>query len=104
MPKAIASLFRKQPMSSRLTKLNAAFLICSSVFRTMKLIALFLILSRGSNVVSAAERDAAITENELVRRTQELYDAVVPGNQAPWKKYFADDSILPMKKDAPWIR
>src|SRR5437868_12279057 len=98
MPKAIASLFRKQPMSSRLARLNAAFLICNSVFRTMKLIPLFLILSCGSNVVSAAERDAAISENELVRRTQELYDAVVPGNQAPWKKYFADDSIFADEK------
>jgi hypothetical protein len=27
-------------------------------------------------------------------RTVELYDAVVPGNQAPWKKYFADDRIF----------
>jgi Domain of unknown function (DUF4440) len=42
--------------------------------------------------------DAAITENELVRRTQELYDAVVPGNQAPWTKYFADDSIFADEK------
>src|SRR5256885_6580788 len=98
MPKAIASLFRKQPMSSRLARLNAAFLICNSVFRTMKLIALFLILSCGSNVVSAAERDAAISENELVRRTQELYDAVAAGNQAPWKKYFADDCIFSDEK------
>src|SRR5439155_586431 len=49
----------------------------------MKLLAIFLVLSCGSNVVSPAERDAAITENELVRRTQELYDAVVPGNQVP---------------------
>jgi hypothetical protein len=57
----------------------------------MKLIAIFLILACGSNVGSAAEGDAAMTENELVRRTQELYDAVVPGNQTPWKKYFADE-------------
>ncbi|WP_158944314.1 DUF4440 domain-containing protein [Granulicella sp. S190] len=35
-----------------------------------------------------------ITEAELVRRTQQLYDAVAPGNQAPWKLYFADDAIL----------
>jgi len=35
---------------------------------------------------------AAITEKELVRRTQELMDAVAPGNQEPWKKYFADDA------------
>src|SRR5437773_605610 len=37
--------------------------------------------------------DVPITQDELVRRTQELYDAIVPGNQAPWKKYFADDCI-----------
>lgn len=64
----------------------------------MKLLAIFLILVCGSNVGSAAERDARITENELIRRTQELYDAVVPGNQAPWKKYFADDSIFADEK------
>jgi len=64
----------------------------------MKLFAILLILFCGSNFVSAAERDAAITEAELVRRTQELYDAVVPGNQAPWKKYFADDSIFADEK------
>ncbi|HMH79169.1 MAG TPA: nuclear transport factor 2 family protein, partial [Candidatus Acidoferrum sp.] len=28
----------------------------------------------------------------MVRRTQELMDAVAPGNQEPWKKYFADDA------------
>src|SRR5437016_14083714 len=64
----------------------------------MKLFAIFLVLSCGSNVVSPAERDAAITENELVRRTQELYDAVVPGNQVPWKKYFANDCIFADEK------
>src|SRR6266481_6675171 len=64
----------------------------------MKLLAIFLVLSCGSNVVSPAERDAAITENELVRRTQELYDAVVPGNQVPWKKYFANDCIFSDEK------
>src|SRR6266446_1744901 len=98
MSKAIASLFRKQPTSLPLAGLKAAFLICNSIFRTMKLAALLLILSCGSNVVSAAERDAVITETELVRRTQELYDAVVPGNQAPWKQYFADDSIFADEK------
>ena len=64
----------------------------------MKLLGIFLVLYCGSNVVSSAERDPAITENELVRRTQELYDAVVPGNQAPWKKYFADDCIFADEK------
>ena len=64
----------------------------------MKLSAIFLILFCGSNVISAGERDAVITETELVGRTQQLYDAVVPGNQAPWKKYFADDSIFADEK------
>src|SRR5438552_14992688 len=38
--------------------------------------------------------DVPITQDELVRRTQELYDAIVPGNQAPWKKYFSGDCII----------
>jgi hypothetical protein len=42
--------------------------------------------------------DVSITQDELVRRTQELYDAIVPGNQAPWKKYFADDCIFSDEK------
>src|SRR5437870_7408437 len=42
--------------------------------------------------------DVPITQDELVRCTQELYDAVVPGNQAPWKKYFADDCIFADEK------
>ena len=42
--------------------------------------------------------DAPITQDELARRTQELYDAIVPGDQAPWKKYFADDCIFSDEK------
>jgi len=42
--------------------------------------------------------DPPITQDELVRRTQELYDAVAPGNQEPWKKYFADDCIFSDEK------
>ena len=34
-----------------------------------------------------------ITQDELVHRTLELFDSVAPGNQAPWKKYFADDCM-----------
>jgi Domain of unknown function (DUF4440) len=41
---------------------------------------------------------APITEQELVRRTQELCDAIAPGNQEPWKKYFADDCIFADEK------
>jgi hypothetical protein len=39
-----------------------------------------------------------ITQEELVRRTQELFDAVVPGNKEPWQKYFADDCIFADEK------
>ena len=42
--------------------------------------------------------DVPITHDELIRRTQELYDAVVPGDQSPWKKYFADDCIFADEK------
>ena len=45
----------------------------------------------------AAPRPAAetgsITQEELVRRTQEMFDAVAPGNQLPWQKYLADDCL-----------
>jgi hypothetical protein len=34
----------------------------------------------------------------LVRRTQELFDAVVPGNAEPWKKYYADDCLFADEK------
>jgi Domain of unknown function (DUF4440) len=49
-------------------------------------------------VTSAGAADVPITQDELVRRTQELFDAIVPGNQAPWKKYFADDCIFADEK------
>src|SRR5215211_910330 len=49
-----------------------------------------------ATIVCAA--DVPITQDELVRRTQELYDAVVSGNQAPWKKHFADDCMFADEK------
>ncbi len=51
-----------------------------------------------SAVTLACAADLPITQDELVRRTQELYDAIVPGNQVPWKKYFADDCIFADEK------
>ena len=44
-----------------------------------------LLLCVGAPVTAPGE-NSTITEAELVRRTQELFDALVPGNQAPWKK------------------
>jgi hypothetical protein len=43
-----------------------------------------------SLAVASSSPKPGITQDELVRRTQELFDAVAPGDQAPWKKYFAD--------------
>jgi hypothetical protein len=51
-----------------------------------------------SSVPFAVRGDTAITQDELVRRTQELFDAVVPGNQEPWKKYYAADSLFADEK------
>jgi hypothetical protein len=45
-----------------------------------------------------AEDEGTISQEELVRRAQELYDAIVPGNQEPWKKYYADDCIFADEK------
>src|SRR5215475_13249093 len=36
---------------------------------------------------------SGIARDELVRRTQEIMDAVAPGNPGPWKKYFAEDGM-----------
>ena len=44
--------------------------------------------------IPAFAEDAAITEAELIHRTQAMYDAVVPGDQTLWKKYYADDCIF----------
>jgi hypothetical protein len=41
----------------------------------------------------ACNHPHAITQDELVRRSQAMMDAVPAGNQAPWKQYIADDVI-----------
>ena len=51
-----------------------------------------LLLCVGAPVTAPGE-NSTITEAELVRRTQELFDALVSGNQALWKKYYADDCL-----------
>src|SRR5438067_3956375 len=62
------------------------------MFRVMKLMALIFAATLAHGA------DVPITRDELIRRTQELYNAIVPGNQAPWKKYFADDCIFSDEK------
>ena len=39
-------------------------------------------------------QDRTISKAELVRRTQEMFDAVAPGNRTPWKLYLADDVVF----------
>jgi ketosteroid isomerase-like protein len=53
-----------------------------------------------TKIIAPASKPAAssITPDELIRRTQELYDSIVPGNQEPWKKYYADDCIFADEK------
>jgi len=59
----------------------------------------FLVITLfASTIALAAGKAAPITEQELVRRTQELYDALAAGDQAPWKQYFADDCIFSDEK------
>jgi Domain of unknown function (DUF4440)/Domain of unknown function (DUF3471) len=43
--------------------------------------------------VPSSSAGTVITQEELVRRTQELFDAVAIGDQKPWKQYFADDAM-----------
>src|ERR1041385_7682438 len=60
----------------------------------MKLILIgFLSLA---SIISAA--DVPITQDELIRRTQELYDSLVSGDQVPWKRHFADDCMFADEK------
>jgi hypothetical protein len=39
------------------------------------------------------QKAASISQDELVRRSQELMDSVARGDQGPWKKYFAADAM-----------
>lgn len=34
-----------------------------------------------------------VTQEDIVRKTQELLDAVADGNKEPWKKYIAEDAL-----------
>src|SRR6478609_7408853 len=61
----------------------------------LKYSALILLLSAVCLLAwSGSVKQAPITEDELVRRTQELFDSVAPGNAEPFKKYFADDAMF----------
>jgi hypothetical protein len=44
--------------------------------------------------LTSCKPKSSITQEELVRRTQELFDSVAAGDQTPWKKYFAEDCMF----------
>jgi hypothetical protein len=48
--------------------------------------------------LSGWAKQGTITQEELVHNTQELMDAVTAGNQAPFKKYYADDVLFSDEK------
>lgn len=57
------------------------------------------VLSAGAVLSSSSwAKHPAITQDELVRRTQELFDAVAVGNQTPFQKYYADDALFSDEK------
>ncbi len=54
---------------------------------------LIALLVLAASALAAAADSEKITQDDLVRRTQELCDAVAVGNQAPWKQYYAGDAV-----------
>jgi hypothetical protein len=56
---------------------------------------LCLALLDGAVAATAIPQASPATEQaELVRRTQKLYDAIPPGDHAPWRSYYAEDTMV----------
>jgi len=53
--------------------------------------ALLMILMAARSCTPA--QHAPISQEELVRNSQEMFDGVAVGDQGPWKKYFAEDGM-----------
>lgn len=62
--------------------MNRASVMCFAVCLTM------------GSVSCSGNRGGTITQDELVRRTQEIMDAVAVGDRRPFEKYFAPDSMI----------
>ena len=62
--------------------MNRASVMCFAVCLTM------------GSVSCSGNRGGTITQDELVRRTQEIMDAVAVGDRRPFEKYFAADSMI----------
>jgi hypothetical protein len=62
--------------------------------RRVKFIACFATwITLAAATACVAAKPSPITQAELVHNTQEMFDGVAAGDQAPWKKYFAEDSM-----------
>jgi uncharacterized protein DUF4440 len=57
-------------------------------------VALMIVIAAAFSVSGVWNTSKAITQEELVHRTQEIMDAFAPGNSEPFKKYFADDLMF----------
>jgi uncharacterized protein DUF4440/uncharacterized protein DUF3471 len=76
-----------------------AFQVCCGFeMKLFRLAVPFILLNSSLVFCPAIAAEPPITENDLVRRTQELYDSIVSGNQEPWKKNFADDCTFSDEK------
>jgi hypothetical protein len=53
----------------------------------------FLAIGLTLTALTACKTKNEITQDELVRRTQKLFENLAAGDQAPWKKYFAEDCM-----------
>ena len=58
-----------------------------------KLMAFALLTLGVAGLSSCGPNHPRITQEELVRREQAMMDAIVPGDQTPWKEYLGDDLI-----------
>src|SRR6266404_3376082 len=63
-----------------------------SMIRSTTILAFAVMVASMSSCTSSRNR-APITQDELVRNEQAMFDAAASGDQKPWKKYFADDSM-----------
>lgn len=61
---------------------------------TKMIFAIILLVGGAALAMHRPADEPTITHDELVRRSQELFDAVGLGNQEPFKKYFAEDAMF----------
>ncbi len=62
-------------------------------FNPLLFFALLLLAISLSAAGCFPQKAASISQDELVRRSQELMDSVTVGDQRPWKKYIAADAM-----------